>query len=138
MTLFNNIINLTFCTWCSFLDVRSNWFNQSYLFKIRMMLDHLNISHWDDFTHISFSFSFESLKIHFLETISMSIRNFPKFWILFFVSKRVLSVFVWDFIWLIIFDRSIVKWWQLYNKCFEIWLKLQFSFYNSTVWRDKI
>ncbi len=79
------------------------------------------------FNYSSNSFSSESSRIHLFVTISMSIRNFSKFSMLFFVSKSVLSVINWDFIWLIIFDRSMMKWWQFNNKCFEIWLKLQLS-----------
>ncbi len=86
------------------------------------------------------SFSSESSRIHLLVTISMSIRNFPKFSMFFFVSKSVLSVVNWDFIWLIIFDRSMMKWWQFNNKCFEVWLKFNFRCiflsHSSTIWQD--
>ncbi len=33
LILFNNLINLTFCSWYSFFDVRSNWFDWLNLFK---------------------------------------------------------------------------------------------------------
>jgi hypothetical protein len=79
------------------------------------------------FNYSSCSFSSESSRIHLLVTISMSIRNFSKFSMLFFVSRSVLSVVNWDFIWLIIFDRSVMKWWQFNNRCFEVWLELQLS-----------
>jgi ABC-type uncharacterized transport system permease subunit len=45
----------------------------------------------------------------------------------FFVSKSVLSVVVWGFISLIMIDRWFVKWRQCNNRCFEIWIELQYS-----------
>ncbi len=126
MTLFNNTNNFMCFLWFSLSDVRSNWFDWSNLFKIRVMISSSERLALRFFTHSS-SFSFVSSKIHFLVTISVSIRNFLRFSMFFFVSKRVLSVVVCDFIWLIMIHRSCVKWRQCSNKCFEIWVKLQFS-----------
>ncbi len=85
---------------------------------------------WRSRIEIIYSFSFSSFvssKIHFLVTISVSIRNFSKFSMSFFVSKSVLSVVVWGFISLIMIDRWFVKWRQCNNRCFEIWIELQYS-----------
>ncbi len=85
---------------------------------------------WESRIEIIYSFyfsSFASSKIHFLVAISVSIRNFPKFSMSFFVSKSVLSVVVWGFISLIMIDRWFVKWRQCNSKCFEVWIELQFS-----------
>jgi hypothetical protein len=125
MTLFNNTNNFTL-----FFDTLFSMFVRIDLTdqissKSEWFFNHLKISHWDYFFVFFVFFVFS--KIHFLVTISMSIRNFSKFLMFFFLSKNVLNVIVWDFISLIMINRWFVKWRQCNNRCFEVWIKLQFS-----------
>ncbi len=126
MTLFNNtntfrFFLLIFSFRCSFELI---WLIKSFQ-KLKWCFI-IWTSQFEIFVY-SFSFSFVFSKIHFLVTISVSIRKFSRFSIFFFVSKSVLSVVVWGFIWLIMIDRWFMKWWQCNNKCSEVCVKLQFS-----------
>ncbi len=86
-----------------------------------------NLINWDFYSCL-FSTTFsESLRIYLLVIIFVLIKNSFRFSRSFFVSKRVLSVIVWDFILLIKIDRSVTKRWQFSTKCCGFWVKLQFS-----------
>ncbi len=83
-----------FFFWYPFSGVRSNWFDWSNLFNIRMMFNHLNVSIRDVLSIHLPHFLPCLLKSTFLWRFRWSTRNFPRFSMPFFVPNSLYAVCV--------------------------------------------